>query len=35
MCIQSPTLQGSRGEYLKVRIKGDWDEKESRERKFR
>lgn len=27
MFIQNPTLQGSRAEYLKVRVKGNWEGK--------
>lgn len=35
LCLfKNPTLQGSRAKYLKVKIKGDWEGKKSRERKF-
>lgn len=34
MFIQTPTLQGSRAENLKVKIKGDWEGKESKEGKL-
>lgn len=35
MFIQTPILQGSGAENLKVRIKGDWEGKESKERKLK